>query len=156
MLPPLCPPFPGRPRAVPGCRGLGPPRRHCMGQHPWLWMVPTDAQMTADMDASIPWNFNGPRPDFRLGDCHDSTADNMFCRVAGGDRGLTWFMVHDNQMINEGRHLEENVFSNVTKWRFWNGRDEAPGRPYDYDFLAGLFILCCNLLNMEQRYTESL
>ena len=31
-----------------------------------------------------------------------------------------------------------------------------PGRPYNYDFLAGLFIFCCNLHNMEQRYTESL
>ena len=114
------------------------------------WYPPraTDAEMTADMDASIPWNFNGPRPDFRLGDCHYSTADNMFCRVAGGDGRLTWFMVHYNQMINEGRHLVENVFSNVKKWRFWNGRDEAPGRPYNYDFLAGLFIFCCNLHNM--------
>ena len=122
------------------------------------WYPPraTDAEMTADMDASIPWNFNGPRPDFRLGDCHYSTADNMFCRVAGGDGRLTWFMVHYNQMINEGRHLVENVFSNVKKWRFWNGCDEAPGRPYNYDFLAGLFIFCCNLHNMEQRYTESL
>ena len=122
------------------------------------WYPPraTDAEMTADMDASIPWNFNGPRPDFRLGDCHYSTADNMFCRVAGGGGRLTWFMVHYNQMINEGRHLVENVFSNVKKWRFWNGRDEAPGRPYNYDFLAGLFIFCCNLHNMEQRYTESL
>ena len=77
------------------------------------WYPPraTDAGMTADMDASIPWNFNGPRPDFRLGDCHYSTADTMFCRVADGR--LTWFMVHYNQMINEGRHLVENVFSNV-------------------------------------------
>ena len=51
------------------------------------WYPPraTDAEMTADMDAPIPWNFNGPRPDFCLGDCHYSTADNMFCRVAGGD-----------------------------------------------------------------------
>ena len=30
------------------------------------------------------------------------------------------------------------------------------GRLYNYDFLAGLFIFCCNLHNMEQRYTESL
>ena len=88
--------------------------------------------MTADMDASIPWNFDGPRPDFGLGDSHYSTAANMFCRVAGGDGGLTWFMLDDNQMINEGRHLVENVFSNVKKSRFWNGRDEAPGCPYDY------------------------
>ena len=50
------------------------------------WYLPcaTDAEMTADMDASIPWNFDGPRPDFRLDDCHYSTADNMFCCVAGG------------------------------------------------------------------------
>ena len=91
----------------------------------------------------------GPRPDFCLGDCHYSTADNMFCRVAGGEGRLTWFMVHYNQMIKEGRHLVENVFSNVKKWRFSNGRDEAPGRPYNYDFLAGLFIFCCNLRNMD-------
>ena len=104
--------------------------------------------MTADMDASIPWNFNGPRPDFCLGDCHYSTADNMFCRVAGGDGRLTWFMVHYNQMINEGRHVVENVFSNDKKWQLRNGRDEAPTRPYNYDFLAGLFIFCCNLHNM--------
>ena len=64
---------------------------HDLGQHFHIacsWWYPprtTDAEMTADMDASIPWNFNGPRPDFRLGDCHYSTADNMFCRVAGGD-----------------------------------------------------------------------
>ena len=74
----------------------------------WYQPRATDAEMTADMDASIPWNFNGPRPDFRPGDCHYSTADNMFCRVAGGDGRLTWFMVHYNQMINEGRHLVEN------------------------------------------------
>ena len=122
------------------------------------WYPPraTDAEMTADMVASISWNFNGPLPDFRLGDCHYSTADNMFCRVAGRDLPLTWFMVHYNQMINEGRHLVDNVFSNVKKWRFWNGHDEAPGRPYNYDFLACLFTFCCNLHNMEQRYTESL
>ena len=65
-------------------------------------------------------------------------------------------MVHYNQMINEGRYLVENVFSNVKKWRFWNGRDEAPGCPYNYDLLASLFIFSCNLHNMEQRYTESL
>ena len=122
------------------------------------WYAPRagDDEMTADMDACIPWNFNGPQPDFRLGDCHYTTADHMFCRVAGGDGGLTWFMVHDNQMINEGRHLVENGFSNFEKWRFWNGCDEAPGRPYNYDFLAGWFIFCCNPHNMEHRYTESL
>ena len=51
------------------------------------WYPPgsTDAEMTADMDASIPWNFNGLRPDFRVGDCHYSTADYMFCPVAWGD-----------------------------------------------------------------------
>ena len=70
------------------------------------------------MDTSIPWNFNGPRPDFRLGDYHYSTVDNRTCRVAGGDGRLTWFMVHHNQMISEGRHLVENVFRNVKKWRF--------------------------------------
>ena len=48
------------------------------------------------------------------------------------------------------------VFSNVKKWRFWNSRDEAPWRPYKYDFLAALFIFCSNLQNMEQRYTQSL
>ena len=122
------------------------------------WYPPraTDAEMAADMDASIPWNLNGARPDFRLGDCHYSTADNMFCCVAGGDGRLTWFLVHCNKIINEGRHLVENVFSNVKKLRFWNGRDEALRRPYDSDFLAGLFIFCGNLHNMEQRYTESL
>ena len=30
------------------------------------------------------------------------------------------------------------------------------GRTYNYDPLAGLFIFCYNLHNMEQRYTESL
>ena len=67
------------------------------------------------MDAPIPWNFNGPGPDFRLCDCHYSTADNMFCRMAGGDSSLTWFMLHYHEMINEGRHVVENVFSNVWK-----------------------------------------
>ena len=39
------------------------------------WYPPraTDAEMTPDMDASISWNFNGPRPDFRLGDRQYST-----------------------------------------------------------------------------------
>ena len=69
--------------------------------------------------------------------------------MAGGDGRLTWFMVHYNQMINESRHLVENGFSNVKKWRFWNGRDETPGRPDKYDFLGGLFIFCCNLHDME-------
>ena len=107
--------------------------------------------MTADMDASIPWNFNGPRPDFRLRDCQYCTADNMFCLVAGGGGRSTWFMVHYNQIINEGRHLVDNIFSNVKKWLFGNGRDEAPGRPYDYDLLVGLVFCSCN-----QRYTECL
>ena len=65
--------------------------------------------MTADMDASLPWNLNGLRPDFRLGDCHHSTADNMFCCVAGRECRLTSFKLHYNQIINEGLHLVENV-----------------------------------------------
>ena len=69
---------------------------------------------------------------------------------------MTWFLVHYNQMINEGRQRVENGFSNFKKWRFSIGRDEASGRPYDYEFLAGLFIFCCKVHNMEQRYTESL
>ena len=96
----------------------------------WSWWYPpraTDAEMTADMDASIPWSFNGSRPDFRLGDCHYSTAYNMFYRVAGGNGRLTWFMVHCNQRINEGRHLVENVFSYVKKWRLWNAVMRLPG-----------------------------
>ena len=116
----------------------------------------TDAEMTPDLDASIPWNLNGPRPDFRVGACHYNTADRMFCRVAARDCRLTRFMLHYKQIINEGRHLVKNVCSNVEKWRFWNGCDEAPMRPHDYNFLAGLFILCCNLHNMEQRYTGRL
>ena len=119
----------------------------------WYPPCATDAEMKADMDASIPWNFNGSWPDSHLGDCHYSTADNMFCRVAWGNGRLTWFIVHYNQMINEGRHLVENVFSNVKKWRFWNGVDEAPWCPYNYDFLARLLIFCCNIHNIEQRYT---
>ena len=39
---------------------------------------------------------------------------------------------------------------------FSNGRDEASGRPYDHDFLAGLFIFSYNLHNMKQRYTGRL
>ena len=76
------------------------------------WYPPraTDAEITADADTSIPWNSNGPRPEFRLGDCHYSTADNMSCRVAGGDGRLTWFMVHYNLMINQGSHVVENCF----------------------------------------------
>ena len=99
----------------------------------------------------FPGIFHGPRPDVHLGDCLYSTADNMLCLVAGGAGRLTWFMLNYNQMINEDRHLVENVFSNVKKWRFWNHRDEAPGRPYDYHFLAGLFIFCCNLQDTQQR-----
>ena len=53
--------------------------------------------------------------------------------------------------------LRNHLSSSVLKqWRFWKCRDEAPGPPYNYDFLAGLYIFCCNLHNMEQRYTESL
>ena len=59
-------------------------------------------------------------------------------------------------MTNEGRHLVENFFSKVKKWLFWNVRDEAPERLYNYNFLASLFIFCCVLHNKEQRYTESL
>ena len=97
------------------------------------WYPPgvTDAEMTADMNASISWNRDGPRPDFCHGDCHYSTADNMFCRLARGDGRLTWFMVHYKQMNNEVCHPVENDFSNVKKWPFWNSRDGAPGRPYD-------------------------
>ena len=80
--------------------------------------LPTDAQMTAGLDASIPWNLNGPRPDSRVGACHYNTADNMFCRVAARDGLLTRFMLHYKQMINEGRHLVKNVDSKVKKWRF--------------------------------------
>ena len=74
------------------------------------WYPPraTDAEKTADMDASIPWKCNVPRPDLRLGDCHYSTADNMTCRVAGGDGRLTWFMVHYNQVINGVKNDESS------------------------------------------------
>ena len=63
----------------------------------------------------FPKKCNGPRPDFRLGDCHYSTADNMFCRVAGGDGQLTWLMLHYNLRINDCRHVVQNVFINVKK-----------------------------------------
>ena len=78
----------------------------------------------------------------------------MFCRVAGGDGRLTWFILHCNQMINEDHHLVENIFNNYQKWRFLIGRDEAPGHPYYYEFLAALFILCYMQHKTERRYTE--
>ena len=83
----------------------------------WGVLCATNAEMTAEMDASIPWDFDGPRPDLRFGHCHYSTADSR----------LTWFLLHDNQMINEGHHLVENVISNVKKWRFQKAVMRLPG-----------------------------
>ena len=49
------------------------------------WWYPSkayDADMTRDMDATLPWVWNGPRPDMRLGDLHYRTCLNMITRLA--------------------------------------------------------------------------
>ena len=48
------------------------------------WYPPKayDADMTRDMDAALPWVWNGPRPDMRLGDLHYRTCLNMITRLA--------------------------------------------------------------------------
>ena len=48
------------------------------------WYPPkaSDADMTRDMDATLPWVWNVPRPDTRLGDLHYRTCLNMITRLA--------------------------------------------------------------------------
>ena len=48
------------------------------------WYPPKayDAHMTRDMDAALPWVWNGPRTDMRLGDLHYRMCLNMITRLA--------------------------------------------------------------------------
>lgn len=119
------------------------------------WYSPkvSDAEMQADMDAEIPFDFDNPaRPEFRLGDCHYSTCRQFITKVPRNpSEPLSPFLVRFNNIVSQRRSLVENVFANVKKFNFFKVQCRL-GRQYDPDTLAILFRFACNLHNMEVRY----
>ena len=122
----------------------------------YSWWYPPrvyDAVVQEDMDADIPWVFDGPRPDLRLGDPHYSTARNFLTPVVSSDAGVpvTELPASYNRYINHERNLVERVFADVKKYP-WFQSHAAGGRQYDYDFITKMFIFSCHVHNLRVRW----